>query len=83
MHIEMIAAASNWGCPKRKNPLKPNQASPFTEEKSVRPIGQATSVPMTIESRTAIWLMKPRNTRVITTISSTTRPASAMCDMWP
>ena len=52
-------------------------------EKSSRPIGQATSVPIAMESSTAIWLMKPRKHRVITTMSSITRPASAMWETCP
>ena len=83
MHIEMIAAASNFGWPNRKNPLKPTQAAECVLEKSSRPIGQATSVPIAMESSTAIWLMNPRKHRVITTMSSITRPASAMWETCP
>ncbi len=83
MHIDRIAAISNFGWPNRKNPPKPTQWAAPTPEKCSRPIGQATSVPMMIESSTAIWLTKPRNTRVMTTMSSTTRPASAICETCP
>jgi hypothetical protein len=54
-----------------------------TLEKSSRCIGQATSVPIAIDSSTAIWLMNPRKHRVMTTMSSITRPASAMCETCP
>ena len=83
MHIEMIAAISNFGAPKWKKPLKPTHLASCTLEKCSRPIGQATRVPIAIESSTAIWLTKPRNTRVITTMSRITSPASAMCETWP
>src|SRR6201996_5629479 len=46
-------------------------------------MGQATRVPMTIDSSTAIWLMNPRNTRVMTTMISITSPASAIWEIWP
>jgi len=83
MHIEMIAAASNLGCPNRKKPLKPTHLAECTLEKFSRCIGQATSVPTAMDNSTAIWLTNPRNILVITTMSSTTRPASAMCETCP
>ena len=83
MHIEMIAAISNFGAPKWKKPLKPIHLASCTVEKSSRPIGQATRVPIAMESSTAIWLTKPRKHRVITTMSSITRPASAMWETCP
>jgi hypothetical protein len=54
-----------------------------TLEKFSRCIGHATSVPITMESSTAIWLMNPRNSLVITTMSSITRPASATWEICP
>ena len=44
MHIEMIAAASNFGWPNLKNPLKPTHLAECTLEKFSRCIGHATSV---------------------------------------
>jgi len=41
MHIEMIAAASNFGWPNRKNPLKPTHLAECTLEKSRPPDGPA------------------------------------------
>ena len=61
MHIEMIAAASNFGWPKRK-PAESHPVDRATPEKSTSPIGQAISVPMMIEISTAVWPMKPRKT---------------------
>jgi hypothetical protein len=36
MHIEMIAAASNFGCPNRKKPLKPTHLAELALEKFSR-----------------------------------------------
>ena len=67
----------------RKNPLKPTHLAALALEKFSRCIGQATSIPIAMESSTAIWLMNPRKHRVITTMSNITRGASAMCETCP
>ena len=78
MHIVMIAAAANFGCPKWKMFGAPNQSASLTLLKLTRFMNDATIVPITRLSNTAIWLMKPLNTRLISRISRMTRPASAM-----
>ncbi len=50
MHMEMIAAAWNFGAPKCKGAAMPNHLEAETLEKSSRPIGQAISVPSTMRS---------------------------------
>ena len=62
MHIEMIMPSpSNL---RVAEPEEPAEADPLggarAGEKFSRCIGQATSVPIAMESSTAIWLMKPR-----------------------
>jgi hypothetical protein len=50
-----------------------------TSGKCSRFIGQAIRLPSTIEISTAVWLMNPLNSRVITTSSRMTAAARAMC----
>ena len=82
MHIVMIAAAANFGAPKRKISGPPNQAAWATLLKSVWPMSAATIVPITMLSSTAICETKPRNRRLIRMIDRTTMPASTTCETW-
>src|ERR1700744_461944 len=83
MHIEMMAAASNWGWPKGNGGEMPNHSADPTPEKLSRCIGQAMKQPRMIEISTAVWPMNPRNIRVMMMIRAITAAASRMCEIWP
>ncbi len=51
--------------------------------KCSRSIGIAMRLPMMIEISTAVWLMKPVNSRLMSTINRMTTAASTMCEIWP
>src|ERR1700760_871247 len=83
MHIEMIAAAWNFGAPKWNGAVMPNQLAVDTSWKDSRPIGQAMRQPMMIAISTAVCPMNPENIRVMAMIKTMTAAASRMCEICP
>ena len=82
MHIEMIAAASNFGWPNRKNPPKPTHlaASHWRSQQAHRPGHQR---PDRDGKQHGDLADEPVKFGVITTMSSMTRLASASAETSP